>query len=104
VNQGITVHRPSWIGIDDRDEWREADVVAAADKSPRLHILPRFCIESYLCDPGELWTALPASQRDRVAEGINVLQKLRDAPILPPPDLIALFDRILAQLPQAGPP
>jgi hypothetical protein len=47
---------------------------------------------------------LPASQRDRVAEGINVLQKLRDAPILPPPDLIALFDRILAQLPQAGPP
>lgn len=73
VIQGIVVHRPSWIGVVDRDEWREADVVAAADRTPRLHILPRFCVESFLCDPVELWTALPAFQRDRIAEGINAL-------------------------------
>jgi len=72
VIQGVTVHRPSWIGIIDRDEWREADIIAAAGRSLHLHILPRFCIESYLCDPDELWNALPAAQRDRVAEDINV--------------------------------
>ena len=68
VIQGTTIHRPSWIGIIDRDEWREADVVAAAGRSSRLHILPRFCIESYLCDPAELWNALPAPQRNRVTD------------------------------------
>lgn len=76
VIQGITVHRPSWTGIVDRDEWREADVVAAAAGSPRLHILPRFCIESYLCDPDELWAALPSSQRNKVADGVSAFRRL----------------------------
>ncbi len=48
VIQAVTGHRPAWIGIVDRDDWREADIQAAANRSDHLHILPRFCVESYL--------------------------------------------------------
>jgi hypothetical protein len=86
VIQSITVHRPTWIGIVDRDEWREVDVRAAAAQSSRLHVLPRFCIESYLCDPDELWAALPQQQRDRVGGSVVALAKPIQAAL---PDWVA---------------
>ena len=73
VIQGITVQRSSWIGIVDRDEWSIADVAAAVASSPRLHVLPRFCIESYFCDPAELWAALPAQQQARAGDNLLAL-------------------------------
>jgi hypothetical protein len=75
VIQAVTSHRPAWLGIVDRDDWREADIRVAAAESNHLHILPRFCVESYLCDPSELWIALPQQQRDKVGGDIVSLAK-----------------------------
>lgn len=66
VVQGVKVHRPDWAGIVDLDEWTPVELAAAQAASSRLGVLPRFCIESYYCDPGELWAVLPERQRARV--------------------------------------
>lgn len=68
VISGVAVHRRDWLGIVDRDEWSTADIAAAAARSPRLHMLPRFCTESYFCDPAELWAALPTQQQARAGD------------------------------------
>jgi len=73
VISGITVHRPDWIGLVDQDEWGTADLQDAVDRSPRLHVLPRFCLESYFCHPDELWSALPLAQRSRVNDDPRVI-------------------------------
>jgi len=80
VSRCVTDYRPGWIGVLDRDEWREADVRAEAAKSSRLYVLTRFCIESYLCDPDEIWVALPLQQRAKVGGSIVALAKpIQDA-------------------------
>ena len=79
VVSGVAVHRPAWVGIVDRDEWSEADVDTALRRTPRLHVLPRFCVESYLRDPEELWDALPVIQRARVDNNPQVLTAEIDA-------------------------
>jgi hypothetical protein len=73
VISGVAVHRRDWLGIVDRDEWSTADVAAAAARSPRLHVLRRFCTESYFCDPAELWAALPAQQQARAGDNLLAL-------------------------------
>jgi hypothetical protein len=75
VVQGVSVHRPDWIGIIDRDEWSPADIQDALERTERLKILPRFCIESYFCVPGELWTALPAADRQKVDDDFGRLSQ-----------------------------
>jgi hypothetical protein len=70
---GVTVHRPDWIGIVDQDEWDPADVQAGVAPWPRLHVLPRFCIESYFCHPTELWAALPPGPQARVSNDPQAL-------------------------------
>ncbi len=60
---------PGWLGLVDRDEWTDAEMAAYSAASPNLVILPRFCLESYLIDPAELWAALPAKQKAKVAGG-----------------------------------
>ena len=47
---------PTWLGIIDRDEWRNIDLLR--ENHPNLHILPRFCVENYLCNPNELSVTL----------------------------------------------
>ncbi|MDX7713115.1 DUF3226 domain-containing protein [Aeromonas caviae] len=54
---------PGWLGIIDRDEWTDADVQQASQQNVNLFVLPRFCIESYLIVPDEIWAALPEVQR-----------------------------------------
>ena len=60
---------PGWLGVIDRDEWVEADVLAAEQNNANLFVLPRFCIESYLIVPDEIWAALPAKQREKLTNG-----------------------------------
>ena len=62
---GLRSHA-DWIGIVDQDEWGEARVRQEVANLPNLRPLPRFCIESYFCDPSELWQMLPANQKNRI--------------------------------------
>jgi predicted ATP-dependent endonuclease of OLD family len=79
-------HPADWFGIVDRDEWSAADIEKCLAEVPRVRCLPRFCIESFFCDPEELWAALPALQRGRVGNDPRVLAE----PILAKlPDWIA---------------
>lgn len=71
----ILAKEPDWLGVIDRDEWVEADVVAAEQNNPNLFVLPRFCIESYLIVPGEIWQALPPKQRDKLPNGFTDLDQ-----------------------------
>jgi hypothetical protein len=73
VISGIAVHRPNWIGLVDHDEWGTTEVQNAVSRSPRLHVLPRFCLESYFCHPDELWSALPPIQQSQVKDDPRVI-------------------------------
>lgn len=60
---------PTWIGLVDRDEWGEDVQNQHLAAHPNLLVLPRFCLESYLISPTELWQAFPAAQQVKVAGG-----------------------------------
>jgi len=67
--------QPNWLGIVDRDEWSQNAAMAAQNMLPgRLHILPRFCMESYFIDPGEIWAALPPAQQQQFTGGFAALE------------------------------
>ncbi len=66
-------HPADWLGIVDRDEWSEADIQKCLTDVPRVRCLPRFCIESFFCDPVEIWAALPERQRGRVGNDPQML-------------------------------
>lgn len=62
--------QPNWHGLADRDEWTSADVAAQQAQFPnRLHVLPRYCMESYFTVPSELWAMLKPAQQAHVAGG-----------------------------------
>ena len=65
----ILALEPQWLGLVDRDEWSNNAVLAATTDHPNLHVLPRFCMESYLLLASELWAALPAAIQSRVSGG-----------------------------------
>ncbi len=65
-----------WLGLVDRDEWDEATVRQRLDAQPNLRVLPRFCLENYLCDPSELWQSLPPAKQSRVEGGRDGLAEL----------------------------
>ncbi|MCB1657073.1 MAG: DUF4435 domain-containing protein [Pseudomonadales bacterium] len=73
---------PSWQGIVDRDEWTNEEVEQHQTALPNLFLLPRFCLESYLIDPNELWQALPEKQRQKLGNDFSKLQNAV-APHLP---------------------
>jgi hypothetical protein len=73
VIQGVSTHRPHWLGIIDRDEWSEEEVRTSLEKSAHLRALPRFCIESYFCVPEEIWMTLPEPQKARFNHDIHQL-------------------------------
>lgn len=68
-------HEPTWLGIVDRDEWTAAECSAAVQDMPNLVLLPRFCLESYLVDPQEIWPALGPIQQAKVAGGLPALEQ-----------------------------
>lgn len=62
----------TWLGLVDRDEWSENAANAAAgvaSRAGRLHVLPRFCMESYFISPHDIWSALPAVQQKAIQDG-----------------------------------
>ena len=66
----ILGHEPAWHGLVDRDEWTQSDMVAHQAKFPgRLHILSRFCVESYFVIPNELWLLLPPARQAQITGG-----------------------------------
>jgi hypothetical protein len=71
-----------WLILVDKDEWTDGQVTACLGQHANLHILPRFCLESYLVDPTELWATLPADQQGKLAGGVQELAQtlLADLP------------------------
>ncbi len=61
----ILVQEIGWLGIVDRDEWHEEVIANKQDELGNLFVLPRFCLESYAIDPGELWQALPEGMQSK---------------------------------------
>ena len=77
----ILAHEPTWQGLIDRDEWTSKDVLAQQAAFPnRLHVLPRYCMESYFVVPEELWLMLDSTQQARVPGARPAF----DAPLLSP--------------------
>ncbi len=60
---------PDWLGLVDCDEWAGDEIAAYIAECPNLKILPRFCLESYLIDPAELWQAFSEKQRMKIPGG-----------------------------------
>jgi hypothetical protein len=54
---------PEFFGIIDKDEWSEEDIDKKKRELSNLIIIPRYCMESYLVDPREIWDAVPEYQR-----------------------------------------
>lgn len=68
---------PTWLGVVDRDEWTVQVMTARLAGQPNLNVLPRFCLESYLVDPAELWEAFPAKQQAKIPGGLaQLLQEI----------------------------
>ena len=68
VLEGLTLE-PNWLGLVDRDEWSEDVQSQYLATHSNLLVLQRFCLESYLISPTELWQAFPPKQRDKVEGG-----------------------------------
>ena len=66
----IIASEPSWLGVVDRDDWTANERAAHELQNPSLFVLPRFCLESYLIDPSELWAAFPEKQRAKIPGGV----------------------------------
>lgn len=62
---------PTWLGLVDRDEWTDDEIVEYTTVTPNLLILPRCCLESYLADPVELWDAFPPKQKAKIDGGFE---------------------------------
>jgi hypothetical protein len=63
--------KSDWVGLVDRDEWTPQEISQYVDEYQNLEVLPRFCLESYLIDPVELWSAFPEAQKARIAGGVD---------------------------------
>ena len=74
---------PTWFGLVDSDEWDTATLAQLRANNPRVHVLPRYCMESYFVVPQELWGLLPAGQQAAVAGGINRFEADLLAPLDP---------------------
>lgn len=65
---------PTWRVVVDRDEWSANQLTQYQAQHANLSVLPRFCLESYLVDPDELWRALPEKQQLKTVGGAPALR------------------------------
>lgn len=70
----IAAFEPDWLVLVDRDEWTASDVRNFQEQHANLIVLPRFCLESYLLDPAELWRALPPKQQQKIPAGESAIE------------------------------
>ncbi|EJL85977.1 DUF4435 domain-containing protein [Pantoea sp. GM01] len=59
----------TWYGLIDRDEWPEDKIMQLEQEHSNLMFLPRFCIESYLVNPSEIWQALQPEHQALIEGG-----------------------------------
>lgn len=69
----LLVRELNWVGVVDRDEWTEQVIDEKQRDIPNLWVMPRFCLENYLCDPDELWAMLPPVQQQNIQGGYQAL-------------------------------
>lgn len=72
----MLAEQPAWIGLVDKDEWSQEEIVANQSTYPNLLVLPRYCMESYLILPAEIWAALPEKQQQKIPNGEEELEKV----------------------------
>lgn len=65
----LLAREPDWVGVTDRDEWTSEIIEQKQQTHPNLWVLPRYCLENYLCDPDELWAMLPLGQQQKIPGG-----------------------------------
>ena len=66
--QQIAAAEPQWLGLVDRDEWTEDEIQQRMQETTNLLVLPRFCMESYLIEPGELYSKAVAKAINEALE------------------------------------
>ncbi|HEB4093966.1 hypothetical protein PGR03_23890 [Klebsiella sp. 141196] len=66
----------TWYGLIDRDEWSDDKIMQLEHENPRLMFLPRFCIESYLVNPSEIWQALQPKHQALIEGGEHAFTNL----------------------------
>ncbi len=67
--QKLLALEPGWLGVVDRDEWDQHAITAKTSELTNLMVLPRFCLESYLINPTELWYAIPPDRQTGLSGG-----------------------------------
>lgn len=72
---------PTWLGVVDADEWNSTTVAEVTAATPALHVLPRYCMESYFIQPSEVWALLPAAQQGLVAGGYAAFEAAMQGPL-----------------------
>jgi len=70
----ILGEEPTWVGVVDRDDWSEDRIARETSALPNLWVLPRFCLECYLINPREIWSALPPVQQSKIVGGEGTLR------------------------------
>ena len=70
----IVSREPTWLGLVDSDDWDAGTIAQLRITHPRIHVLPRYCMESYFIVPQELWGMLPVGRRAAVAGGITAFE------------------------------
>jgi hypothetical protein len=72
---------PTWLGLVDADEWESATIAKLKADKPTLHVLPRYCMESYFVLPGEVWSMLPQVQQSQVSGGYHAFEAAMLSPL-----------------------
>lgn len=61
----------NWLGVVDRDAWTDVQIAEKRRNLANLLVLPRFCIESYLIAPEELWLVFQPKHQQAINGGIQ---------------------------------
>ncbi len=72
---------PTWLGLVDADEWDSSTITQLTAKLPGLHVLPRYCMESYYILPSEVWPLLTASEQAQITGGYTAFEAAMLAPL-----------------------
>ncbi|WP_077950086.1 DUF4435 domain-containing protein [Salmonella enterica] len=69
----------NWLGVVDRDAWTDVQIAEKRRNLANLLVLPRFCIESYLIAPEELWLVFQPKHQQAINGGIQAfIQAVHD--------------------------